>query len=190
MKRPSEFAKSTILAFGIITIMYVPVCIMGYITYGDSLRDSIINSIQNSTLQQAVNIFITIHCILTLTIVFNPLNQEAEEILNVPLKFGYKRVLVRTTTMAAVVFIAESVPKFGPVLELVGGSTLTLTSLIFPTVFYIKLSALSKRNQKEQQKIEGEILKCEEMAFSEVIKWTPKVMLICCIFTSGKQYIF
>uniref|UniRef100_A0AC34FE69 Amino acid transporter transmembrane domain-containing protein n=1 Tax=Panagrolaimus sp. ES5 TaxID=591445 RepID=A0AC34FE69_9BILA len=186
MKRPSEFTKSTILAFGIITIMYVPVCIMGYITYGDSLRDSIINSIQNSALQQAINIFITIHCILTLTIVFNPLNQEAEEILNVPLEFGYKRVLVRTTTMAAVVFIAESVPKFGPVLELVGGSTLTLTSLIFPTLFYIKLSALLHRNEKEQQKIDGEVTtKIEDMPFSEVIKWTPKVLLIFFGIISG-----
>lgn len=56
----------------------------GYLTYGDSLRDSIINSLQIKWIQQAVNVFITLHVMLTLTIVFNPLNQEAEEILGVP----------------------------------------------------------------------------------------------------------
>ena len=64
--------------------MYAPVCIMGFITYGDSLRDSVINSIQTQWIQQAVNLLITVHCILTLTIIFNPLNQEVEDLLNVP----------------------------------------------------------------------------------------------------------
>lgn len=66
------------------TVMYTPVAIVGYYIYGDSLRESIINSIQTNWIQQSINMFITIHCILTLTIVFNPLNQEAEEILKIP----------------------------------------------------------------------------------------------------------
>lgn len=53
-------------------------------TYGNSLRESILNSVQNTALQQGANILITLHCILTLTIVFNPLNQEAEEIFGIP----------------------------------------------------------------------------------------------------------
>lgn len=64
--------------------MYVPVQIVGYITYGDSLRESIINSLQYRWIQQSVNMLITVHCILTLTIMFNPLNQEAEDLLRVP----------------------------------------------------------------------------------------------------------
>lgn len=80
--------------------MYIPVCIMGYVTYGDSIRDSIINSVQQLWIQQAINMFITLHCILSLyalsptpvncifwhfrTIVFNPIMQEAEEIFHVP----------------------------------------------------------------------------------------------------------
>lgn len=64
--------------------MYVPVQIVGYITYGNSLRESIINSLQYRWIQQSVNMLITVHCILTLTIMFNPLNQEAEDLLRVP----------------------------------------------------------------------------------------------------------
>lgn len=41
--------------------------------------------------------------------------------------------------MCAVIFVAESLPTFGPLLDLVGGSTLTLTSLVFPCFFYLYL---------------------------------------------------
>lgn len=46
MKRPNDFTKSTILAFLVTGIFYVPVCVISYLTYGDSLQQSIINSLQ------------------------------------------------------------------------------------------------------------------------------------------------
>lgn len=50
--------------------------------------------------------------------------------------------------MAAVVFVGESVPNFGPFLDLVGGSTLTIICMIFPAVFYLWLVA---RNRKMEE---------------------------------------
>lgn len=79
---------------------------MGYITYGNSLRSSIINSLQITGIQQAVNIFITVHCILTLTIVFNPLNQDIEELFRIPqrtylLRFYPKNEKCLSTTVVS-----------------------------------------------------------------------------------------
>uniref|UniRef100_A0A914S560 Amino acid transporter transmembrane domain-containing protein n=1 Tax=Parascaris equorum TaxID=6256 RepID=A0A914S560_PAREQ len=95
MKKPYHFRRSVFLAFAIICTMYAPV--------------------SNLWIQQAVNVLITLHVVLALTIVFNPINQEFEEMLNVPqgLQFGVKRVLCRSAMMAAVVFVAETVPEFG-----------------------------------------------------------------------------
>uniref|UniRef100_A0A914ZAC8 Amino acid transporter transmembrane domain-containing protein n=1 Tax=Panagrolaimus superbus TaxID=310955 RepID=A0A914ZAC8_9BILA len=137
MKKPTDFYKSTFLAFSILFCMYSPVSLMGFLTYGDSLRDSVINSIQIQWIQQAVNLLITVHCILTLTIVLNPLNQDIEDLFHVPHEFGIKRVLVRTGTTICVTFLAESVPTFGPMLDLMGGTTLALTCLILPPLFYV-----------------------------------------------------
>uniref|UniRef100_A0A1I7XV05 Aa_trans domain-containing protein n=1 Tax=Heterorhabditis bacteriophora TaxID=37862 RepID=A0A1I7XV05_HETBA len=128
-------------------VMYGPVCIMGYLTYGNSLRDSIIPSIQTLWIQQAINILITVHCILTLTIVFNPLNQEIEDLFKIPQNFCWQRVIIRSGIMVAVVFVAESLPTFGPLLDLVGGSTLTLTSIILPCLFYMYLSAARTKEE-------------------------------------------
>lgn len=135
MRKPYHFKRSVYSAFLIIFCMYLPVSLFGYVVYGDSLRDSVIPSLQDMLIQQSVNILITLHVILALTIVFNPLNQEFEEMLNVPQHFGWQRFLARSSMMAAVVLVAETVPNFGVLLDLVGGSTITLMALIFPVIF-------------------------------------------------------
>ncbi|KAI1706338.1 transmembrane amino acid transporter protein [Ditylenchus destructor] len=191
MKKPHEFTKSSILAFTIIALMYAPVSIMGYLTYGDSLRDSIINSLQTKWIQQTVNMLITVHCILTLTIVFNPINQEAEEYFKVPHQFGLKRVFVRTGTLLAVVFVAETLPTFGPLLDFVGGSTMALLSIIFPCVFYLYLSVGERKaNENAQHCPKNGIttkkgltdVQDEPVTLADILERTDWVTLFVCTF--------
>ncbi|CAG9540294.1 unnamed protein product [Cercopithifilaria johnstoni] len=176
MRKPYHFTRSSILAFFIVYMLYTPVCILAYLTYGNSLHESVLNSVQNTALQQGANILITLHCILTLTIVFNPLNQEAEEIFGVPHHFCWQRVLVRTGMMLTVVFAAESLPSFGPLLGLVGSSTLTLTSLIFPCLFYLYLTVGDEiAEEKGKKKID------EIPPFTQVLIRSPRRRLIICL---------
>uniref|UniRef100_A0A0N4ZIT5 Aa_trans domain-containing protein n=1 Tax=Parastrongyloides trichosuri TaxID=131310 RepID=A0A0N4ZIT5_PARTI len=172
MKKPYHFTRSVLLAFLIIASMYFPVSIMGYMSYGDSLRESVIPSLQNFVIQQAVNMLITLHVILALTIVFNPLNQEFEDLLSIPHEMGYKRVVARTVMMIAVVFVAETVPNFGVLLDLVGGSTITLMALIFPLIFNLFLSAANK-------KYGGKMASTEEkpLTIKEMINYTSRAKL-------------
>uniref|UniRef100_A0A914ZKM8 Amino acid transporter transmembrane domain-containing protein n=1 Tax=Parascaris univalens TaxID=6257 RepID=A0A914ZKM8_PARUN len=176
MRKPYHFNRSSVFAFAAVACMYIPVSIMGFVTYGNSVQDSIINSIQIKGIQQAINILITLHCILALTIIFNPLNQEIEEILRVPQRFGWQRAAVRTSVMIAVIFVAESLPTFGPLLNIVGGSTLTLTSLVFPALFYLYLAAGEKKWL--QQKIGSD----KPPTFMEVVTESPKIRLAACGF--------
>ncbi|VDM37370.1 unnamed protein product [Toxocara canis] len=180
MRKPAEFKLSSIFAFGAAASMYIPVSVMGFVTYGNSVQDSIINSLQITGIQQAVNVLITLHCLLALTIIFNPLNQEVEEILNVPQRFCWQRAAVRTAVMVAVIFVAESVPTFGPLLNLVGGSTLTLTSLVFPALFYLYLKT---GEEKSLQQKKGDNVDVDSPpTFMEVITTSPKLRLAACGF--------
>lgn len=47
--------------------------------------------------------------------------------------------------MLAAVFLAETIPSFGPLLDLVGASTMTLTSCFFPALFYLFLRAKEEK---------------------------------------------
>ena len=53
--------------------------------------------------------------------------------------FNYKRVIVRTSVCLLILGVAETIPHFGAVLSLVGGSSVTMTAFIGPPVFYLKL---------------------------------------------------
>lgn len=68
--------------------------------------------------------------------------------------------------MLAVVFVAESLPTFGPLLDLVGASTLTLTSLVFPCFFYLYLTVADDMAQeKGEKKGEDAVPTFVELAF-------------------------
>lgn len=43
-----------------------------------------------------------------------------------------------------IIFLAESVPKFDTILELIGGSSHALLSFVFPYLYYLYLSAAEK----------------------------------------------
>jgi amino acid permease len=88
-----------------------------------------------------VNIFVSLHVILSLTIMFSPVHQEAEDFFSIPQSFSVKRVQVRFLIMLAAIFIAESVPSVGPMMNIVGSTGITIASTIFPALFYLHLSA-------------------------------------------------
>ncbi|KAI6232936.1 Amino acid transporter, transmembrane family-containing protein [Aphelenchoides fujianensis] len=144
MRRPADFRKSIVGAFSLIALAYGPVLFLGHFAYGDSLRDSIINSIQVSRLlsstpsltpplclrtawiQQTVNLLIAFHCMLTLVLMFSPINQEAEE-GGPPRQLAFKemvaltdrRVLVACGALIAFALLAGGVATVSAVRDIV-----------------------------------------------------------------------
>ncbi|KIH61849.1 hypothetical protein ANCDUO_07872 [Ancylostoma duodenale] len=79
---PEQTPGSMILSL-VVVMLYMPLSVAGYVVYGAALESSVIYSVQTSTLQLAANLMIAVHCIMTLVIVINPLNQEVEHYLKV-----------------------------------------------------------------------------------------------------------
>uniref|UniRef100_A0A914HP62 Amino acid transporter transmembrane domain-containing protein n=1 Tax=Globodera rostochiensis TaxID=31243 RepID=A0A914HP62_GLORO len=175
MKKPSEFNKSAILGFFLISVFNFTTVLVCGTVYGNSIRESVINSIQTVWIQQAINIMITAHCLLTVTLLINPLNQEMEELFSVPHDFGWKRVILRTSVLAIIVLTAETVPSFGPVLDFFGGSTVALTSVVFPSLFYLYLAA-GELKSKEPAHLGNN----EPTTFKEMVERTNWKSLVLC----------
>lgn len=53
----------------VISVSYAPVMLLGHYTYGNKIADSIINSMQTVWIEQAVNLLIAFHCMLTLILI-------------------------------------------------------------------------------------------------------------------------
>uniref|UniRef100_A0A915AQQ4 Amino acid transporter transmembrane domain-containing protein n=1 Tax=Parascaris univalens TaxID=6257 RepID=A0A915AQQ4_PARUN len=169
MKRPHQFTKSVMLGFIMIALLYMPLSVYGYVVYGDSMHSSVIDSVQTTWIRHAADLSIAIHCILTLIIMANPLNQQAEDALNAPHTFGLTRVVIRSCVLGAMLFCALTLPDFGPFMNLVGSTTIPLVCAILPSVCNLYLNA-SVLDQKTQQYTLA--------SFNDVIKRTGRVKLI------------
>ena len=125
---------------------YLPVAIGCFIAFGYQIKDNIIGNLDDNWLKTTVLVLITGHLLTAFNIILNPVFQGAEQAFNAPTKFGIKRVLIRGGVLLLVLFVAQSVPNFGPILSLIGGSTISLSSFILPCVFYYLLCKQTKYN--------------------------------------------
>jgi hypothetical protein len=78
--------------------------------------------------------------------------------------------------MVAILFTAETVPQFEKIVDLIGGSTMTLMVFVMPPAFYIKLC--SQKNPNWPQRFELNFrLFCIELYFcfrAEIYRNWPK----------------
>merc|ERR1719347_247661 len=143
MKERSKFPISATLAIGILFCIYFTMAAGCYFAIGDRVKDNIVLAMSSGWEKITVEIMLLLHLITAYPIITNPPAQFFEQMLNIPSDFNWKRCVFRSLSVACLLFIAESVPSFGSILDLVGASTVTLLTFVFPPYFYMKLADAS-----------------------------------------------
>ena len=123
-----------------------------YFSLGDQVTDNIVLAMSEGWEKVVVEIMLLLHLVTTFPIITNPPNQAFEKLLHIPPDFNWKRCVFRSLSVLSLLFIAESVPSFGAILDLVGASTVTLLTFVFPPYFYIKLVEASSLNKDWPQR--------------------------------------
>lgn len=144
MRHPRQFPVAATLAFIGVLIMYLPVSSLPFLAFGTKLDDNILKTLKEANgdgkaFVTAAETLITFHLLFTFVITINPIGQQIEEYIKLPHEFGWKRITLRTTLVLVIIGIAEAIPNFGPILSLIGGSTVTMMAFILPCWFYLKL---------------------------------------------------
>ncbi|XP_045159616.2 uncharacterized protein LOC123525011 [Mercenaria mercenaria] len=147
MANPKKFGSALILGYSIVLFMYMPSSAAAYAVYGKQVQSNVINTIPSGVTSTIVSLLMTAHLLFGIVIVVNPVSQEIEHFFNIPEHFTWKRVLARTLTMIAALFVVASVPHFSSILSLVGGSTISILAFICPCLFYLKLCKGDKHHK-------------------------------------------
>ncbi|XP_052090183.1 uncharacterized protein LOC127726769 [Mytilus californianus] len=155
MKKKTDFKWAILVGYVIVMLMYLPTTTSGYFVYGQNLNPNIVKNMTSGPITYIIDILMTLHLIFGYIILINPVCQELEAKVGVPKAFTWKRCIARSAIVMVVLFVAESVPHFGAILSLIGGSTTTLLSYILPCVFYLKLAKGSNNQIQTRHKTNG-----------------------------------
>uniref|UniRef100_A0A8R1U3Z2 Amino acid transporter transmembrane domain-containing protein n=1 Tax=Onchocerca volvulus TaxID=6282 RepID=A0A8R1U3Z2_ONCVO len=175
MHEPKEFSKSVLLGFFWACCLYIPLSVYAYFVYGQSMQDSLIDSIQTTWIRHGADLAVAFHCVLTIILTINPINQQFEDIFHVPHKMCWQRIVVRTGLLAVIVFVALSIPNFGSIMDFFGSTTIPFTCIILPTLF-----SLSLKNQRYNEKTK----KWKIPTLKEIFERTPRHILIWFLFVN------
>jgi len=140
MRDRSQFKYAAIFAILILFLIYFPMAAVGYFALGSLVEDNIVLSMTDGWEKVTVEIMLLLHLITAFPIITNPPSQLFEELLGLPTTFNVKRCVFRSASVLLLLFIAETIPSFGAILGLVGGSTVTLLTSVFPPLFYMRIA--------------------------------------------------
>merc|ERR1719414_2195054 len=137
---------------GVLLAIYFPMAPGCYFSLGDQVTDNIVLAMSDGWQRITVEIMLLLHLISAYPIITNPPAQFFEQLLGIPSDFNWKRCLFRSLSVAVLLFIAETVPSFGSILDLVGASTVTMLTFVCPPYFYMRLCDSSKQNKEWTQR--------------------------------------
>ncbi|XP_043234586.1 amino acid transporter AVT1B-like [Amphibalanus amphitrite] len=164
----TKFGRSVLFGYIGLICMYFPMTLLGYLALGDQLEADLINSLYpNSFFKSAAQVLFMLNLTTSLVSVISPVYQQLEDSIGIPSDFNVRRVLFRTAMMVLNVLIGETVPSFGKILNLIGGSTLTLMTFILPPIMYLRLTSMPATDGGKWEKIEVPLW--EKVLLGEII---------------------
>ncbi|KAJ8767750.1 hypothetical protein K2173_020690 [Erythroxylum novogranatense] len=144
-ERPSKgpMWKGVVVAYIAVALCYFPVALIGYWTYGNSVQDNILISLEKPVwLIAMANIFVVIHVIGGYQMYAMPVFDMIESVLVKKLNFKPTRLLrffVRNIYVASTMFVGITFPFFGGLLAFFGGFFFAPTSYFLPCVMWLAI---------------------------------------------------
>lgn len=84
MAQPELFSKSVVIAYIIMLFFYLPVAIGGFVVFSTTLKDNIIDNLEQNWIKTVVLVLITGHLLSAFNIILNPLYQGVEHAFKAP----------------------------------------------------------------------------------------------------------
>ncbi|KAG1151945.1 hypothetical protein G6F37_010888 [Rhizopus arrhizus] len=152
MKHPKNWNK--VIAAGLATCsgIYFLTAIPGYYVYGNQVLSPVYDNLPEGAAKIASTVIITVHVILACPILMTSFALDLEKLCRIS-SFNHSkpvewtlRILLRGTMIVVVAVIAIFVPFFGDFMSLLGAFSNCALILIFPVLFYLKLTGIRKKS--------------------------------------------
>jgi len=150
LEEPEKFPYAVAVGYSIVVAVYTLISTLAFVILDEKIQEDLLTSFSTMSLYKEcvyfrtyvilAQILICGHVLSAFVMLINPINQQLEGMFNAPVYFTWQRIIIRTTMVLIIIAIAISIPNFGPILSLAGGTLFTLLNVIFPILFYCKLT--------------------------------------------------
>ncbi|XP_042032517.1 lysine histidine transporter 1-like [Salvia splendens] len=135
--------KGAIVAYVIVALCYFPVALVGYWTFGTTVEDNILITLQRPEwLVATANMFVAVHLIGGYQFYAMPVYDMTDTVLVKKLKFKptwYLRFITGNTYVALTMFIAIAFPFFGALVRFFGGFTFAPNTYFLPCIIWLAI---------------------------------------------------
>ena len=143
----SKFGRAIYASFICLIIIYFVISAAGFAVFGSEVKDSILDNFDQSNWSFTMSLCLMVfHLFCAYLLLMNMVNMSLEETIGIPKKFTRYRLLFRVYLALIVIFTCISIPKFGKVVNFVGGSAFSITTYILPPIVYLKLAKIHERS--------------------------------------------
>ncbi|XP_057535711.1 amino acid transporter AVT1A-like [Amaranthus tricolor] len=141
MSNKNNFLKAMAIIFVLSLSIYFLVAISGFLMFGEDTNSQVTLNLPANVSPTTITLWMTVLSpLFKYPLLLNPLARSLEELLPPHLSNSWWCIIpLRTTLVASSVCVAFLVPFFGYVMAFAGSLLCILTSIVVPTLVYIKL---------------------------------------------------
>ncbi|KAL8051726.1 hypothetical protein ABFX02_06G166800 [Erythranthe guttata] len=141
MAKPSQYPSVLLLSFGICTVMYAAVAVLGYTMFGESTQSQFTLNMPQDLIASKIAVWTTVVNPFTkYALTMSPVAMSLEELIpSSHVKSHVYSILIRTALVISTLLVALSIPFFGLVMALIGSLLTMLVTLILPCACYMSI---------------------------------------------------
>ncbi|CAO3617975.1 unnamed protein product [Mucor hiemalis] len=151
MKKPKHWPIVAGLGLSSCAVLYFVVAVSGYFVYGDTVQSPIYYSLPKGAAQTICLVVMTANVLVSVPLFTTSYSLDIENMANITVeRFGKTkefliRASFRTLLMTVIGVVACTVPHFGALMSLIGAFGNCTLVLVFPVVFYLKLTGVRNK---------------------------------------------
>ncbi|XP_057475723.1 amino acid transporter AVT1C-like [Actinidia eriantha] len=141
MEKPSQYPAVLLTSFGICTLMYAGVAVMGYMMFGESTLSQFTLNMPQHMVASKIAVWTTVVNPFTkYALTITPVALSLEELIaSNHLKSHVYSILIRTVLVISTLFVGLAVPFFGLVMAFIGSLLTMLVTLILPCACFLSI---------------------------------------------------
>ncbi|CAE6038233.1 unnamed protein product [Arabidopsis arenosa] len=141
MAKPSQYPAVLLTCFGICTLMYAGVAVMGYTMFGESTQSQFTLNLPQDLVATKIAVWTTVVNPFTkYALTISPVAMSLEELIpSRHIRSHWYAIGIRTVLVFSTLLVGLAIPFFGLVMSLIGSLLTMLVTLILPPACFLSI---------------------------------------------------